>query len=310
VKTQMSGLMKIVVVGTSLTYLTDVLYFLPKAALAAIILRSTWTLVDLQTPTSLWKSWKPYSQGGMRRDFIVWWIAFILTIFMGVLAGIGSAVLFSVLMMIRDAAMPRVVTLGRLETLGNIWRDQAVWTEGRTFAGILVVEFRGPLSFASADHFQEEVERTLYTRDDEVSGKIEIVVLSFGSVHDLDHTAIEMLREVLSAWQKRGIRCMIAESKSRVRLLLELHFAKGKAPLLDQPAFMIGLDDAVNLARNKLARRGTRGMHSPGASGARPSASRNDDQVPQAGGGRATQNWRGGVAAAETNFVRSNSVAG
>merc|ERR1719253_886508 len=107
--------------------------------------------------------------------------------------------------MIRDAAMPRVVTLGRLESLGNIWRDNSVWTEGRTFPGILVVEFRGPLSFASADHFQEEVERMLFTEDEEASARVEIVVLSFGSVHDLDKTAIEMLRDVLTAWRKRSI---------------------------------------------------------------------------------------------------------
>jgi len=298
VKTQMSGLMKIVVVGTSLTFFTDVLYYLPKAALAAIILRSTYTLVDFNTPISLWKSWKPYNQGGMRRDFIVWWIAFILTIFMGVLYGIGSAVLFSVLMMIRDAAMPRVVTLGRLESLGNIWRDNSVWTEGRTFPGILVVEFRGPLSFASADHFQEEVERTLFTEDAEASARVEIVVLSFGSVHDLDKTAIEMLRDVLTAWRKRSITCIIAESKSRVRLLLELHFAKGKAPLLDQPAFMIGLDDAVQLARNKLARRVQRNT-----------AGGDDGRSPQQATGRGTQNWRGGTQQNDSHFVRSNSVA-
>ena len=74
----------------------------------------------------------------------------------------------------------RVVKLGSIESLGNIWRDQEVWPEGRTypgagkilcsitvratmltcisqsFAGVLVIEFRGPLSFASADHFMEE----------------------------------------------------------------------------------------------------------------------------------------------------------
>jgi len=201
--------------------------------------------------------WKPYNQGGMRRDFIVWWIAFILTIFLGVLYGIGSAVLFSVLMLVRDAAMPRVVTLGQLETLGNIWRDKSVWTEGRTFPGILVVEFRGPLSFASADWFQEELDHLVITNNESYDeATIEIMVLGFGSVHDLDKTAISMLQDVLGEWRKRGISCIIAESKSRVRLLLELHFAKGKSPLLDQPAFMIGTNDAVQLARHQLARRG------------------------------------------------------
>jgi len=251
----MSGLMKIVVVGTSLSFLTPVLYYLPKAALAAIILRSTWTLVDFKTARELWRACKPNQVGGLRRDFVVWWIAFFLTIFCGVLYGIGSAVLFSVLMIVKDAAGPRVVVLGQIESLGGIWRDAEVWTEGRTFPGILVVEFRGPLSFASADYFMEELEK----RRMHAATNIEIVVLAFGSVHDLDKTAIEMLRELLTEWRARGVSCIIADAKSRVRLLLEQYFAtaagKGKQPLLDQPAFIITLDDAMNLAKRTLARR-------------------------------------------------------
>eukprot|EP00913_Durusdinium_trenchii_P022106 g20772.t1 len=204
----------------------------------------------------------------MKRDFIVWWIAFLLTIFLGVLWGIGVAVGVSVLMIVHDAAVPRVVKLGRIESLGNIWRDQEVWPEGRTFPGILVLEFRGPLSFASADHFMEEVERRRLIEEEE-ENPVEVIVLPFGSVHDLDktlrqrfllgsgrgRTAIEMLRELLTEWRKRQISCIVAEAKSRVRLLLELHFAEGPKPLLDQQAFMIGLDDAVSLAKLTLARK-------------------------------------------------------
>lgn len=247
VKTQMSGLMKLVVVGGSLQFFTGVIYYLPKATLAAIILRSIWQLVDFQLPRTLWKSWRPYTEGGMKRDFIVWWIAFLLTVFQGVFWGIGTAVGVSLLLIAHDAAVPRVVKLGRIESLGNIWRDKEVWPEGKTYPGILVLEFRGPLSFASADHFREEVEEKRLLEDQE--NKIDVIVLPFGSVHDLDKTAIEMLRELLTEWKKLNIACVIADAKSRVRLLLEEHFAEGADPLLDQPAFMISLEDAILLAQ-------------------------------------------------------------
>lgn len=32
-----------------------------------------------------------------------------------------------------------------------------------------------------------------------------VIVLPFGSVHDLDKTAIEMLRELLTEWRKRRV---------------------------------------------------------------------------------------------------------
>jgi len=256
VRTQMSGLMKIVVVGTSLTFFTPVLYYLPKAALAAIIIRSTWNLVDFNMARELFKAWKPHRDGGLKRDCVVWWLCFVVTVVWGVLWGIGSAVGLSLLLIIRDAAMPRISVLGQLEGLGNVWRDSEVWTEGRTWDGIMVVEFRGPLSFASADWFQEEVDRLRLTS----KIPVEFIVLNFASVHDLDKTAVEMLRELLTEWKKRNVSCIIAESKSRVRLLLEQYFAtsegKGKTPLLDQPAFIISLDNAVELAKRTLARRG------------------------------------------------------
>ncbi|CAL1173176.1 unnamed protein product [Cladocopium goreaui] len=143
-------------------------------------------------------------------------------------------------MIVHDAAVPRVVKLGRIESLGNIWRDQEVWPEGRTFPGILVIEFRGPLSFASADHFLEEVEQKRLLEEED----------------DNHIEAIEMLRELLTEWRKRrNISCIVADAKSRVRLLLEENFADGAKPLLDQQAFMISLDDAVSFAKLTMARK-------------------------------------------------------
>jgi len=293
VKTQMSGLMKIVVVGLSLTFFTPVLFYLPKATLAAIILRATWQLLDFTTAWELWLAFKSNRLGGMKRDFVVWWISFFLTVFCGVLYGIGSAVLFSILMLVRDAAMPRMVVLGQIESLGNIWRDSEVWPEGRTFPGILVAEFRGPLSFASADWFSQELERLRLNS----KGQVEIVVLSFGSVHDLDKTAIEMLRELLTVWRKFGVNCIISDAKSRVRLLLEQYFAKpdkqGKAPLLDQPAFMISLDDAVQLAKRMLARRG-RDISCYHA--------RDDTHDVRTGPMKGSQGWRGSTGLSSTKY--------
>jgi len=200
----------------------------------------------------------------MRRDMIIWWTAFLLTVFKGVLYGIGAAVLISLCIIVKDAAMPRIVTLASIEELGGIWRDVEVWPEGRTFPGILVVEMRGNLSFASAAHFQEElVNKQLTAR-----ARVQVVVLSFGSVHDIDISAIATLKDIFTEWRKRdNVSCVVADAKSRVRLLLEQHFANDKlddkghvkeAALLDQPAFIINIDDAVYLAKRLLKARSER----------------------------------------------------
>jgi len=263
VKSQMNGIMTTIVVSSVLVFLTPALYYLPYATLGAIILKSSWNLLDFKTARELWQSWLPQRLGGQRRDLIVWCIAFSLTICFGALYGIACAVLVAVGLIVYDAATPRVVTLGCVESIGNIWRDVDVWY-GKTYPGLLVVEFRGPLFFASAEWFQDELEQKRLS----MKPPVKVIVLNFGSVHDLDPTALSMLREVLTTWRKAGVSCIIADAKSRVRLLLENHFAHGKAPLLSQPAFIISLDDAIELALRELSRRGLRQLSgSKGPSG-------------------------------------------
>mmetsp|Transcript_107679 Transcript_107679/g.332653 ORF Transcript_107679/g.332653 Transcript_107679/m.332653 type:complete len:736 (+) Transcript_107679:47-2254(+) len=253
VKSQLNGIMTTVVIGTVLMYLTPLLYYLPNATLGAIILKSSWNLLDFETAKDLWRSWLPFRGGGQKRDLVVWCIAFLLTICLGALYGIACAVLVAIGLIVYDAATPRAVTLGCVESIGNIWRDVEVW-QGKTYPGLLVVEFRGPLFFASAEWFQDELEKKVITS----KTPVKVIVLNFGSVHDLDPTALSMLKELLSTWRKLDISCIIADAKSRVRLLLERNFAGGKAPLLRQPAFIISLDDAVNLALRDLDRAGLR----------------------------------------------------
>lgn len=274
VKTQLNGIMTTLVIGTVLMYLTPMLYYLPNATLGAIILKSSWNLMDFESAKQLWQSWLPFRVGGQRRDLVVWCIAFLLTICLGALYGIACAVLVAIGLIVYDAATPRAVTLGCVESIGNIWRDVEVW-DGKTYPGLLVVEFRGPLFFASAEWFQDELEKMRL----QSKHPVKVIVLNFGSVHDLDPTALSMLKELLTTWKKLDISCTIADAKSRVRLLLEKNFAGGKAPLLRQPAFIISLDDAVNLALRDLERAGLR----------KPSMKLTTYQVPWARGGAQTR---------------------
>lgn len=263
VRSQLQGVVMACVVGISLKLATPVLFFLPKASLAAIVMRSAWSLMDLQTAKDLWASWQPHRDGGQRRDLVVWCVAFTLTIYLGALYGIACAVLVALGLIVYDAATPSVVILGCVEQLGSLWRNVDVWTQGRTFPGLMVVEFRGPLSFASAEWFEDEVESKRIATGEATGVPVKVIVLAFGSVHDLDPTALSMLGEMLKNWKKYGVSCIIADAKSRVRLLVEKHFAQGDNPLLDQPAFLITIGDAVDMALRQLGARGQLEPSSP-----------------------------------------------
>jgi MFS superfamily sulfate permease-like transporter len=256
VKTQMGGIFCAGIIGLGLTFLTPILYFLPKTTLAAIIIMSTKGLIDFSTPKGLLKFWRPQSKGGLKRDFIVWCVAFVFTIFLGVLEGIGIAVVLSIGLVVADAAAPDAVVLGNVEKektalQGRKWRNIKDWPNSIRYPGIFIFEFRGPLSFASAEWFEERVEK--YRKEEEASSghNIKYVVLSFQSVHHLDYTAIKILEELLSLWKKRGLECIIAEAKASVRLLIEQELHQ-RCKLFDQTGFMLSVSDAVELARHKL----------------------------------------------------------
>jgi len=260
VKTQLAGLFAAGVIGFGITCLTPALGYLPKSAIASIIVKSSYNLLDLDTPKSLAKFWRPKPEGGLKRDLVTWCTAFVCTLTLGVVWGIGLAVLFSVGMIVYDATVPQAVMLGQVQTRGRKWRDVDAWPEARTFRGILVFEFRGPLFFASAEFFQEELERHRVKAESRDDHPLSIVVISLESVHYLDSTAIGILEDVLTQWQKIGISCIISGAQNQVRLLIEeklVHIRKGAGlpSLLDQSAFMITVGDAVEQARQRFAAR-------------------------------------------------------
>jgi len=258
VKTQMGGVFAAAVVGLGLTCLTPALKYLPKAAIAAIIMKSSYSLLDLDTPKLLSKSWKPKREGGLKRDLVIWFTAFVCTLALGVVWGIGLAVLFSVGMIVHDATEPQACILGEVTTLGRKWRDIEAWPNARTYRGILVFEFRGPLFFASAEFFQDEMDRLRIKAEERDGHPISIAVLSLESVHHLDSTALRILEDVLSEWRKNQISCIISGARHQVRLLIEEKLVrarekKGLPPLLDQSVFMITASVAVEQARQRFA---------------------------------------------------------
>jgi len=258
VTTQLGGVFAAATMGIGLTCLTPALKYLPKVAIAAIIMKSSYSLLDLDTPMSLAKSWKPKRQGGLKRDLVIWCTAFVCTLALGVVWGIGLAVLFSVGMIVHDATEPQAVILGQVQTLGRKWRDIEAWPNARTYRGILVFEFRGPLFFASAEFFQDQMNRLRLKAEERDDHPISIAVLSLESVHHLDSTALRILEDILSEWRKINVSCIISGARHQVRLLIEeklvrLRKERGLPSLLDQTAFMITISDAVEQARQRFA---------------------------------------------------------
>ena len=90
-KTPLSSLFAALIIGLSLLFLTPAFFFLPKAALAAVIMVAAFSLLDFSMPKNLLN----YN----KRDLIILNSTMLITIFVGIKEGILFGIVLSLVML-------------------------------------------------------------------------------------------------------------------------------------------------------------------------------------------------------------------
>ena len=189
-------------------FLTDYLYHLPKAVLAAIVMSAVFGLIDYK---SLVHSWKV-----RRIDGVVGLVTFVTTLIMapkladGVLVGVA----FTVLMFLAGTMKPRSEVLGRKAngSLGGAaTHDLAPISEN-----FVVMRFDASLVFINAAHFEEAVLKSV----SEFPNAKAILIIG-QSINRVDATGEEKLRALTLDLKAAGITLMLAGLKKQVREALE-----------------------------------------------------------------------------------------
>ena len=181
--------------------LTPLVFFLPKATLAATIIVAVLSLVDFSI---LKRSWV-YSKD----DFIAVAATILLTLTLGVETGVSAGVLLSLVLHIYKTTRPHIAEVGLVEGsehFRNILRHPV-----KTDPALLSVRVDQSLYFANA-RFLEDL---IYKR---VMGHSEIkdVVLMFPAVNEVDLSALESLEAINTRLKDVGIRLHLSEVKGPV----------------------------------------------------------------------------------------------
>lgn len=179
------------VVLITILFLTrlGVFYYLPKQALAAIVVSSVWRLVNFSGPAQLWR----YS----RKDASVWVLTFVLTVVGGITIGVLSGIAFSLILVVLRIARPRAVSVGfNMQTFryGDIRKDP----ELLVYPNILLWRFDAPLYFINTVYFQERLREAIAA---EVR-PIDVVLVTCGKVVDIDAAALASLPIILDGVSK------------------------------------------------------------------------------------------------------------
>ncbi len=204
-RTQLSGLVTAGLVLATALLLAPLFESLPWAVLAAIVIASVLSLIDLDEIRRYW-AWR-------RADAILAAAALIGVATTDVLLGLLIAVLLSLLMLLLRASRPDVVSLGRLPGDRELYADLERNPAAQAVPGVLIVRLDAPLYFFNASSCHGEI----LDRLDVLSERPRLVVLDVAATSDLDVTTTDMLGQLLDELERRGIRLVLAHAKARVR---------------------------------------------------------------------------------------------
>jgi SulP family sulfate permease len=200
-ETPAAGAFTAIGIGLAALLLTPLLFFLPKATLAATIIVAVLSLVDFSILTKTW--------GYSKVDFTAVFATIFLTLGMGVEVGVSAGVILSVGLFLYKTSKPHVAEVGLVPTtqhFRNINRHEV-----ETHPSVVTLRIDESLYFANASFLQDLV----YDRV-ACDQPIRHVVLMCSAVNEIDMSALESLEAINTRLKDLGIKLHMSEVKGPV----------------------------------------------------------------------------------------------
>lgn len=187
-------------------FLTPLIFFLPKATLAATIIIAVLTLVDFSI---LKKTWR-YSKA----DFIAVLTTITITLLLGIETGVTAGVVISIFIHLYKSSRPHMAVVGQVpgsEHYRNILRHNVI-----TDPHILSVRVDESLYFANARYLEDAVYDLTVNNED-----IKHVLLQCSAINTIDMSALESIEALNMRLKELGVAFHLTEVKGPVMDRLE-----------------------------------------------------------------------------------------
>lgn len=184
--------------------LTPMIFFLPKATLAATIIVAVLSLVDFSI---LQRSWV-YSKA----DFAAVLVTILLTLTLGVEIGVSAGVGLSILLHLYKSSKPHIAEVGLVpgtEHFRNILRHDVI-----TDPAVVILRVDESLYFANARYLEDQIHNR-------VAGDkaVRHVILQCSAINEIDLSALESLEMINDRLREMNV---------------ELHLSEVKGPVMDR----------------------------------------------------------------------------
>lgn len=205
-RTQLASVVTALAIVLTLLFLTPLFYFLPDAALAAIVVVAVFGLLDLGEVKRTFEV--------RRADGYAMLLTFALTLLVGVEEGIIAGSVFALLTFVWRTAYPEVTELGYLPG-PEAFLGLRSHPGARTFPGALIVRLDARLYYANIPFFERWLKRAANRPH------LRWIVIDCRGVNGVDVTAIEGLEDLISTYRARGISILLTHVKLQVRERLD-----------------------------------------------------------------------------------------
>jgi SulP family sulfate permease len=207
-RTQVAALAAMASVVVVLIALTDLLTFMPRVILSAVVISSVWFLLDVKTIRGYAKI--------RRNDFVAAVTALLGVLLLGPLYGLLTAVGISLLGLAYRSSQVLLDPIGRIPTEKAGWGSLIGHPERVAVPGLLVLRLGSPIYWANSARTHELVLMQVDAYPD-----LRGVVLDLEATGQLDITSLEMLEALLSELRAQDIDLYLARVLPLTDIVLE-----------------------------------------------------------------------------------------
>ena len=203
-KTQLTGVVGAVSVALLLLLAPNLLKNLPTSALAAVVIAAAiglFEFVDLRRILRIqrWEFWLSIA-------------CFIGVAVLGVIPGIGLAVVIAIIEFLWDGWRPHYAVLGRVKGIRG-YHDIKRYPDARLIPGVVLLRWDAPLFFANAELFRQRVLEAVARSP----APVRRIIIAAEPVTSIDVTSADMLAELEQTLRASRIELRFAEMKDPVK---------------------------------------------------------------------------------------------
>ncbi|WP_050423863.1 SulP family inorganic anion transporter [Bradyrhizobium tropiciagri] len=202
-RTQVTGLVAAATIAAVLLFLTGPMRYVPIAALGALLVFASLSLFDTRTLREIWSI--------DRGEVVLAVVTTLGVVALGAINGILIAVGLALIRFVKLTARPRDEILGAVDGLPGLHSIER-HPNARTFPGLVLYRFDGPLTFFNSDYF-----KTRALAAAEAAGpELRWFVIDAIPVSQIDTTGLYALRDLRERLEARGASLMLAGRKAEL----------------------------------------------------------------------------------------------